>query len=649
MHIRKALFVLVGMLILVLPAFSQEEGTIYSEGRFNVLIPDGWTDESTDNYGLFTYEDNLSVYLLAVEADDVETGIDVALTQMHPGFNAEPVVSSEVPAPNGVWTQNVYMLEDEAIGVALAQTPGEFTYVIYFHALDEAALQSSADDINSIVLGFTTGEMVDLSGVVPVPLGDEALADLESYVTEAMVRYQVPGSAIGIVQNGEIVYAGGFGVTDIERSTPVTSDTLFMIGSVTKSMTTMMMGTLVDEATLDWDQPVTDILPAFTLSDPDATPHIRVRDMVNNSSGVPRYDIAMFLEAPTPEELIDSLVDIPVVAEPGMEYHYSNQMVASGGYIATMAAGAQADDLRTSYIRLMQERVFDPIGMADTTLAFDEAIASGDYALPHWLEMQTGAVYQLPLDYERSYVTVAPAAAVWSNVNDMSRYLITQLNVGVSPDGTRVISEGNLLETQEPEVTVDGTVSYGMGWFIDEYKGLRLLQHGGGTQGFTSDLAFLPEADLGVVVLTNRVNAASFTAAVYEYVFELAFELGHEADARYWSAEQYVLTIIASALGSMEIGELDPEIASNYIGLYERGVEVAFDEARAALVLRAAHGAPPLLPVEGEAGTFLFGDGLPGVMVTFEGVNDGGMTMTITSLLRELLGEAQSLTLARIE
>src|SRR5690606_14826589 len=153
------------------------------------------------------------------------------------------------------------------------------------------------------------------------------------------------------------------GVVEMGSEQAVSTDTLFMIGSIGKSMTTMMMATLVDDGMLDWDTPAQEIYPEFSLANDAATEQIRVRDLVNNASGVAPYNVPRLLVSQTPEEVIESLATIPMIALPGEAYSYSNLMFAAGGYAAAqMVAASNSADLHSAYATLMQERIFDPIG-----------------------------------------------------------------------------------------------------------------------------------------------------------------------------------------------------------------------------------------------------------------------------------------------
>jgi CubicO group peptidase (beta-lactamase class C family) len=633
------LLLTIGLLLsfAIFPVLAQE-ATTYSDpaGLFTVEIPNGWTDTSTDAYGLFAAENGAEIYLLSAGGDDIETGINAVLAEVAPELaDANPIQSTELPAPNGIWTQNIYTVGSD-LALIIAQVKDGTTYAMFVPATSIANLQAITPDINTMLLAFTIGEALDLTSVQPTALTADMLDDLEVHVSDLMGQYHITGASMAIVQNGEIIYTHGFGTLGLDDDQPVTSDTLFMIGSTTKSMTTLMMASLVDEGLLDWDTPVIDILPDFALSDPAATPQIRVRDLVNNSSGVPRYDIPLILEYLSPEEGIDWLKDIPLVSEPGEEFHYSNLMVSAGGWVAALAAGAEYDqNVEDTYFQLIQERVFDPIGMTNSTFDMDDALAEENHASPVTFNFQTNEFEAVPIDYERFVTSVAPAGAVWSNAEDMVRYMLMQLNRGVALDGTRVVSEKNLLETQTINIST-GAGSYGMGWFIDQYHGLKQISHGGNTSDFTSEFTFLPDADLGVLVLMNRSLGNNFGASIREYVFEQAFGLEHESDKRYLLAENQLNNILTAVIGSIETVDITEDAASDYLGSYEHSVDVSYSDG--ALIVKTELIEMQIL-WSGEEGRFFGGTGGEGVEIHFEENEDGTMSVTVGSLLSAVTGE----------
>ena len=378
---------------------------------------------------------------------------------------------------------------------------------------------------------------VDLSHARPKPFDAGLIAQLEPYISATMQRMGVPGAAVAIVQDGKVVFARGFGVRELGKPDPVTPDTLFMIGSDTKSMTTMMMATVVDDGKMAWDTPAVSVLPEFATGDPKLTPKITMRDLVCNCTGIQRHDTEAFLHtdelnAQGALSVIRSLATFEFTGEFGKTFGYSNQMVASGGYLAARAAGGATGDLRAAYVNQMQRRVFDPIGMPSTTFALDTVEANPNHAIPHGRLADWSLVPIQPSLAHEQIAAVAPAGGAWSNVRDQARYLITQLNQGVSPDQRRVVSAANLTKTWQPQVQIAPEASYGLGWVSAPYKGARWLQHLGGTNGFASDLGFLPDANLGFVVLSNAENNDPFLKAVHYRILELAFGQPNERDAQ---------------------------------------------------------------------------------------------------------------------
>ncbi|HEU5249667.1 MAG TPA: serine hydrolase domain-containing protein, partial [Thermoanaerobaculia bacterium] len=278
---------------------------------------------------------------------------------------------------------------------------------------------------------------------------------LDLSIAELMRRTGVPGAAVVIVQNGRTIYARGFGVRDLEKRDPVTPDTLMMIGSTGKSMTTMMMATLVDEGRVAWDTPAAAVYPEFAASDPALTPKLTLRRTVCNCTGIERHDLEMYFtsHAPTAEEVVRSLREFRFVGEFGRTFGYVNQLVAAGGYIAAWAARGASRDLYTNYLAQMQARVFDPIGMSATTFSFDRALVNPNRATPHGKTV-AGEYRPISVDLEKPLTPFAPAGAEWSTARDVARYLITQLNRGVAPEGKRVASAENLTATWQPQIEI---------------------------------------------------------------------------------------------------------------------------------------------------------------------------------------------------
>lgn len=410
-------------------------------------------------------------------------------------------------------------------------------------------------------------------------LAPDRAQELDDFVRSALARYDVPGAALAIIENGAVVHSAGFGVRGADDARPVTPETRFMVGSITKSMTSLMMASLADEGKLDWDAPVAKLVPAFALSDPASTPLVRMRDLVNHSSGVPRYDTPLEVQYFPPTDLIDSLREIPVVAPPGKVFGYSNQMYATGGYVAAYLAGAAYESaaLEAGFAEQLEQRVFEPIGMPRTTLDFDAAITDSNHALPNDYDPANDVVAAVPVDYERFTRSVAPAGAVWSDIDDMARYTVAQLT-GDSPEGRSVVSQANLEETHRANISAAPGLSYALGWVAQEdYLGQPAVWHDGGTVGFTANLLLLPEQQLGVVLLTNRGGADPFYKAVTQFAAETLLGREHTDDAEALAAEIDQRESLRQVVAQTSIAE--ESAVSVYLGSYEHHARAAFSEA----------------------------------------------------------------------
>jgi CubicO group peptidase (beta-lactamase class C family) len=210
----------------------------------------------------------------------------------------------------------------------------------------------------------------------------------------------------------------------------------------------------------------------------------------------------------------------------GETFQYSNPMVMAGGLLAAHAVHPRLP-LGKAYDTAMQELVFRPLGMRDTT--FDYAVvARRDHARPHGRDV-TLAVRALPISAESAIISVRPAGGAWSSARDMARYLVLELARGKTPDGEQLVSEAALLERRKPQVKVDDDTSYGLGLFVEEYQGLPMVHHGGNTLGFTSDLFLFPEHGLGAVVLSNAAGANALRGAIKRRLIEILYDAPEEA------------------------------------------------------------------------------------------------------------------------
>jgi CubicO group peptidase (beta-lactamase class C family) len=342
---------------------------------------------------------------------------------------------------------------------------------------------------------------------VDEPMPDALISDLQKYVLALMKEYKVPGVAMVLVQGDKIVYARGMGVRDLETKAPVTTQTLFGIASTTKSMTAIMIASLVDEGIIAWDTPLTDILPSFALSNPEITKKMTFRHTLCMCSSVPEHKEAITVQYSemTAEDVIEMMATVPLSGTFEHTFNYSTPMVAVGGYLAALADGGEYGDLMRAYADVMQERLFDPTGMTSSTFSIEEVVTSGDYATPYYSSL--AGVKALPPELDGGiFMPMAPGGALWSTADDLGKYLIMLLNDGVAENGKRVVSAENLSYLWQPQVAIDSQVSYGLGWYVEDYHGLTVIHHCGGSAGFSSELVVIPGLDIGFALLTNQMD-----------------------------------------------------------------------------------------------------------------------------------------------
>jgi CubicO group peptidase (beta-lactamase class C family) len=513
---------LLGCLLLAMPVFAQNS-TSYTDptGQFSVQIPDGLEVSENDGYITITSPDQaLIVYLLALPSDDLNQAIVDAWGITQPDFDATDYESDmaqtiDDPAQLQGYDQALvitYELDTTKPEGKVIQAVALLYQGVSYVALYDTNLitaQQRAAQVQVINSSFqpTSKARASVADVAVATWDDDIQAQLVTFIEEALPILEVPGVAIGVVQNGELVYASGFGQAD-EVGNAVDADTRMLIGSTTKSMTTLLMAQTVDVGNMAWDTPVTDIMPSFAVADPAITQQFAVENLVCACTGVPRRDLELLVNSNdlTAQDLIASLQTYDFYTAFGETFQYSNQLVATGGYVATMANGVAYDDVLEGYINLMDTQVFAPLGMTRTTFDFDQVLAGDNYAQPYGASVF--GYTPMTVDEERWLLPLVPAGGAWSTVNDMAQYIIMELNQGVSADDKRIVSTENLTYTWQPQVQINATDSYGFGWIISDYKGVPLISHGGNTLGFSSELLFAPEHNFGLVVLVNQQGSS---------------------------------------------------------------------------------------------------------------------------------------------
>ncbi len=336
--------------------------------------------------------------------------------------------------------------------------------------------------------------------------GGAIAAAFDQFVDEMTQTSQIPGTAVALIYEDEVVLLKGYGFRDVENRLPATPDTLFHIASTQKSMTAMLVATLVDEGVVDWDTPLVEVAPDFTLGTGGDT--ISLRHLLSMSSGIPDTAEDDFYEEGY-EESADSmwplLAATDPLAAPGEQFSYSNISSSMAGYAAVLALNPDATDLDTTYGELLFERVIRPIGMDTAAFSIDDARKSPNYGKSYILDGDD-LVEAEPEDFAGD--TMTPSGVLKVSAADMALYIQTQLNQGIAPNGKQVVSAENMTEMWEPQITDDDDEWYALGWGGTEYDGVTLVYHEGSFDNYESVIGFVPELALGFVVLTNASDVA---------------------------------------------------------------------------------------------------------------------------------------------
>ena len=354
------------------------------------------------------------------------------------------------------------------------------------------------------------------------------IAELESFVRDTMAKLGIPGVGLALLDGGHVVYAGGFGVRALGHPEPVDADTLFLAASNTKAMTTLLLAVLVDAGKLRWDQPVSEVYPAFKLGDEATTRQVLVKHLVCACTGLPRQDFEWLFNfaSATPASSMALLGTMQPTSRFGELFQYSNLMAAAAGYVggALVEPGQERGE---AYDAAMRRRVFGPLGMTHTTFDFAKALAD-NHAGPHEDDID-GAPTLARMDMNYSILPVRPAGGMWTSARELARYLELELARGLLPDGTRLVSEASLLERRKPQVAAGEDVTYGMGLVVSTRYGTPVVSHGGSMLGYKSEMLFLPEYGVGAVVLTNADSGGLLTGLFGRRLLEVMFDGRPEA------------------------------------------------------------------------------------------------------------------------
>ena len=355
------------------------------------------------------------------------------------------------------------------------------------------------------------------------------MMQLEKTIAKLMEDYNVAGMSVALIKNGELVSIEGYGKRNVEEDLPMTGDTVLPIGSITKTFTSLALAMLADEGKLDWDTPVIKYIPWLRLNNPELTEKATARDLMCHRTGTPKYDLqAIYAATDDKEKMVRSLEYLQTFAPFRTAFMYSNQMVSLAGYLVDVLSGKTYEDF-------VRERIFAPLGMTSSDFEVE--------SLAKYEKTSKGYVFTGEAFMEPPYMHLgafAPSGAIVSTAEDMAKFAMFQLGDGTWK-GERLVSEAMMNEMHSPQM--NGTpyfwdfpetekAEYGLGWFTDIYRGKKLINHGGNTNGFSAQMTLIPDEKFAVVALSNATSSFSVNALGH-YASDEALGVGDIPD---WSA-----------------------------------------------------------------------------------------------------------------
>src|SRR5690554_5376483 len=326
--------------------------------------------------------------------------------------------------------------------------------------------------------------------------------NFDQWLETGRKAWKIPGMAVGIVKDGNVVYAKGFGERKLGSGEPVDANTVFSIASVSKNMTAAALGILVDKGKLDWDDKILQHIPWFQLKDPWVTREITVRDALIHRVGLGRIlgNRLQFMTQKSRDEVLYQMRYMDFEKPFRSDFVYNNVMYSLAGQVIEYVDGRTWDDF-------LKQELFEPLEMKRTTTSIIAMEKQNNIAYPH--QEIDGVV--VPIS-RRNWHNAGPAGGVNSTVNDLNKWMLMQLGTSGEYKGKTLVSPQQMNEIHKPQMVVprsnamDEQASYGFGWNITDYKGKRVITHGGATDGFNTAMYLMPELDLGIIVVGNNFN-----------------------------------------------------------------------------------------------------------------------------------------------
>lgn len=356
------------------------------------------------------------------------------------------------------------------------------------------------------------------------PKFQKQIPKVDSYIQQLMTEWKVTGASVAIVYKDKVIFSKGYGMRDLDKKLPVTTKTHFGIASNTKLFTALSTTILQTERKLDIDKPVRSYMPELKFATAELDEKLTLRDMLSHRSGVPRWDGVWSGSGYSLQEILDRLQYMRPTLGFREGYLYNNNMYAAAGAVSAKVNG-------TTWEELVTTKILNPLNMKQTYFSFEDAEKSGEFSKDYYISRVDSAMHQVTEDTHCD--CWAPAAAIVSNVEDLSHWVIALLNGG-KYNGTQAIPARAIALTLKPNTIASTEMPfdevfyglYGLGRSISDYKGHVTVSHGGVISGYRSTISIMPKDSLGVIVLTNTVQGTPMAGAVVNGTYDRLLQLG---------------------------------------------------------------------------------------------------------------------------
>jgi CubicO group peptidase (beta-lactamase class C family) len=543
------------------------------------IAPAGWRIEVRGPATILEApEGDSHIALVDVHAQNADGAVAAAWAAYRPDAKWPLKVTNDFPDKDGWSNIRDYSYqtspnEKRNVGANARRTGDTWTVILY--DMNQAVGEKRGGQVALIFSRLLPKgyQRETFAGKTAHTLDAKRIGELSAFVENGRQKLGVPGVSIGIVQNGKVVFADGFGARELGAGTKPDADTLYIIASNTKALTTLMLGKLLDEGKLAWDTPVTNLLPSFKLGDADTTSRVLVKHLICACTGLPRQDFEWLFQfqGVTAEGALKTLASVQPTSKFGEMFQYSNGLAGAAGFVGGHVAYPTLE-LGAAYDEAMMTRVFRPLGMTSTTFDFARAVGAGNHATAHAPDID-GKPARAMMDVNYAVIPVRPAGGGWSNVRDMLKYVQMELDEGRLPDGTQYISKDTLLARRTPQVSIGQDVTYGMGLMVDTKYDIPVVHHGGDLIGYHSDMIWLPQHKVGAVILTNGDPGWALRGAFRRKLLEVLFDGRPEADAdvaaqakgfyEQLAAERKLLTVPAEGA---DVAKLAAHYANDALG-----------------------------------------------------------------------------------